>query len=234
MENEKTHILNDFIQQNKIGKGSFGKVYKVKSKKTGEIFAAKVTLEEHDELTNEKLQDLSREVNIISKLNHPAVLKFICYSPVNFQKKPKSVIVTEYAPNGSLDELIKKSRYSKSKINFDDTHKAIIIYGIASAMRYLHSHGIIHRDLKPSNVLLDDFLFPKISDFGLSEIIDSKTTNETVKSYKGTPIYMSPEIWSKYQYSQASDVYAFSILLYEIITNEVPFENMNFYDILIN
>lgn len=101
-----------------------------------------MSLEEHDDLTDENIQDLSLEVNIISKLDHPSVLRFICYSPVNFKKKPKSVIITEYAPNGSLDSFIEKSNGQNSNTILDDTHVAIIIYGIAAAMHYLHSQSI--------------------------------------------------------------------------------------------
>lgn len=77
-------------------------------------------------------------------------------------------------------------------------------------MAYLHSHEIIHRDLKPENILLDDYLFPKIADFGLSKIDHSfrSMTGDTINGmFKGTPRYMAPEIYSKTNYSKASDVY---------------------------
>ena len=234
---EELHFLSleDFILQNKIGTGAFGKVYKVKEKRTRNFYAAKISIKTIENSDTLKL-DILREVNIISKLNHPSVLKFITYSPINFKKKSKPVIITELATNGSLEDLILMERNGSNKnINYDDTQKLIIIYGIAAGMSYLHSHNIIHRDLKPGNILLDDFLFPKIADFGLSKATHqnekSVTANSTLGAIKGTPKYISPEIWKNAEYTKACDVYAFSIILYEIITNEKPFKEFNFFEI---
>ena len=74
---EQSFDLNDYTLQNKIGSGSYGKVYKVKEKKTGLIYAAKIAIEELDENYISDIKTLSREINIISKLNHPSVLRFI-------------------------------------------------------------------------------------------------------------------------------------------------------------
>lgn len=63
-----------------------------------------------------------------------------------------------------MENLIQKEKYSSNDI-LKNINKLIIIYGVASAMSYLHSHKILHRDLKPDNILIDDFLFPKIADF---------------------------------------------------------------------
>lgn len=172
----------------------------------------------------------------MTKLNHPSILIFKGYSPINFKKKRKPVIITEFASNGSLDDLIQLER--KSKPIWDSTRKLIIIYGIASAMSYLHLHDIIHRDLKPANILIDDFLLPKIADFGLSKSkhsnFDSMTISTIFGLVKGTPIYMSPEIWRKAEYSKASDVYAFSIIVYEIITNQKPYQNHDIFKLRID
>lgn len=219
--------IDDYIVQKQIGEGSFGKVFIVKEKKTGKLYAAKISFEKINESSEDTILNLSREVNIIAKLNHPSIIKFIGFSPINFRKKPKPVILTEFASNGSLNDLIKAERHSNSGTIFNSTLKLIIIYGIATAMSYLHKNDIIHRDLKPANILLNDFLFPKIADFGLSKI-KSDTNDQSIAAIKGTPIYISPEIWVNMQYIKASDVYAFGLILYEIMTNEVPFKNFSF------
>ena len=187
---EQSFDLNDYILQNKIGSGSYGKVYKVKEKKTGLIYAAKIAIEELDENYISDIKTLSREINIISKLNHPSVLRFIGFSPFNFKKKKRPVIITEFASNGSLDHFLSESFAI-------DTRKLIIIYGISSAMSYLHFHNIIHRDLKSENILLDEFLLPKIADFGLSKVKKESRKQNSQNQIKGTPKYISPEIWEK-------------------------------------
>ena len=92
-------------------------------------------------------------------------------------------------------EIIELERKSIPPKTWTDTKKLINVYGIASAMSYLHSHNIIHRDLKPANILEDDNFFPKIADFGLSKIYHQNKTTESTVGFKGTPIYNAPEIW---------------------------------------
>lgn len=80
LKKEQFHTLNDFVLQNKIGSGSFGNIYKVKSIKSGKIFVAKISINKIEKNSTSQLHNISREVNILSKLNHPSILKFIFYS----------------------------------------------------------------------------------------------------------------------------------------------------------
>ena len=86
-------------------------------------------------------------------------------------------------------------------------------------MAHLHSIGIIHRDLKPENILLDNLFYPKITDFGLSIKIIELENIERDK-INGTPPFIAPEIWKFCQYGKASDVYAFGILVYELMVEK--------------
>lgn len=237
MDQESLAILENYILQTKIGSGAFGKVYKVKSKQNNKIYAAKISLYAINEDTQEIFQDISREVNIISKLNHPSILKFISYSPINFKQKQKPVIITEYASNGTLTQLIENDRANPNNRILNDTLKLKIIYGIASAMSYLHSHDVVHRDLKPDNILLDEYFHPKVGDFGLSKSfsrsIQKSFLHSTANgSIKGTPTFMAPEIWLNSKYSKSSDVYAFSIIVYEIMTCEKPYPETYVYSLM--
>ena len=94
-------------------------------------------------------------------------------------------------------------------------------------MSYLHSTDFLHRDLKPDNILLDEFLFPKFADFGLSKKSQSSNGFSIMKTIigaiKGTQIYIAPEIWFKCEYSRLSDVFALAIIVYEIIACKRPF-----------
>lgn len=121
---------------------------------------------------------------------------------------------------------------------WDDTNKLITIYCIAFAMLFLHSHDIIHRDLKPANILMiliNDMIYPKVADFGISKIINpldqNSLTIQDPSGVIGTPAYMAPEILTNETYSKACDIYSFAFIVYEIITGKIPYEGLNFYQI---
>lgn len=219
----------------KIGEGGFGVVYKVQDKETQAFYAAKVSITEVNEEDQREMLNLYREVNITAKFHHPTILGFIGYSPIDLNQTNRPVILTEYAPNGSLAHLLKLSSQGLALDGYDDTKKLIIIYGIASGMSYLHSKKILHRDLKTGNILVDDRLFPKIADFGLSKQYHDKTTVVTPDStinIKGTPLYIAPEIWENQQYTPQGDVYAFAFIVYEIMHGQIPPENTTPYKIM--
>ncbi|KAK8871844.1 hypothetical protein M9Y10_007587 [Tritrichomonas musculus] len=222
-ETESICLFN-YVKQRKIGSGSFGTVYKVLDLETGNIYAAKVAKVYLTQCKDDDVKNLEREINIISKLRHPAIMEFVGFNTSDFKGKPKPVIITEYVPNGSLEDILELSRKGCGNPNWDDTKKLICIYGIASGMSYLHHQEILHRDLKPANILIDQYLFPKISDFGLSK--DIGDYNELLSSgFKGTYAYSAPEIFQN-EYSNAGDVYAFAIIVYEIMTGDFPYHNV--------
>ncbi|KAK8854144.1 hypothetical protein M9Y10_016701 [Tritrichomonas musculus] len=161
---KETCNLNDFEKKAKIGEGSFGSVYKVLEKNIKFIYAAKISKVDFDFESDSPIKsiNLNRELDVISSLNHPCILRFIAYNPKNFNKAPKPIIITEYAVGGSLEDILKMERNSISINGWDETKKIINIYGIASSLAYLHSHGIIHRDMKPENVLLSCFLLARL------------------------------------------------------------------------
>lgn len=218
------HVLNidDYIKDQKLEQNNGSECFKIKHKENqGEFFG------------KEPINEYPKEVNILSKLDHPSILSFIGYSPRNFKNKPHPVIVTEFASCGTLEDAIELENNNLSKDGWNDTKKLINIYGIASSLQYLHSLNIIHRDLRPSNVLLDDSLFPKLADFGLSkEITDENIESKISSGFKGTPAYAAPEIWNNNKYTKACDVYAFAFTVFEIITSQKCFPDIKgFYDL---
>ena len=218
--------LNNYEQLEKIGSGSYSDVYKIKDKNYGNIYAAKVSrfLVDSDLKEEKTTVLLFSEVNLLSALNHPSIIKLIGYSASDFENERNPTIITEFAGKGSLKSVLQNATNDEK---LDDTTKLILIYGIASGMNYLHSNNIIHRDLKPENILINDKLQPKISDFGLS-IYDSfkkKFDFDQVDPDQGvgTPLYLPPEVGFGSDFTERSgDVYAFGLIAYQIM-EEKPY-----------
>lgn len=232
----KMSFFHDFINLKKykclkeIGGGSFGKVFLVENKKTKEKYAAKrvLLLIDDSEDSSNKAKFLFREIGIMSALNHPSFVRSIGFSPLDFEGSFYPTLIMEYAPNGSLRDLIFLESKNETPTEWNDTTKLITIYGIASGMAYLHKNNIIHRDLKPENILMDKSYHPLITDLGLAKSIDQMPNNlntQTTESVKGSPAYISPEIFNDMTYSFAGDVYAFGLIVNEIFTGKASFAN---------
>ena len=157
----------------------------------------------------EKLR-FTREVQILRTFASPYIEKII-----GFQKDDTSLpfIVTQFYSNGSLQDIFDSKQ-------LDATQRMIIASGIASGMRLLHSKSIIHRDLKPENVLLNDKMEPCVSGFSFSKSFEKKPMMSIIA---GTPLWMAPELFEEKQYNVKVDVYAFSMILYQLVTGNAPF-----------
>jgi len=151
-----------------------------------------------------------QEVNILSSLRHPNV---ILYMGVCIDTKDK-IIVMEFMEKGSLHELLRKESLTLDKINK-------IAREIALGMTYLHGEDILHRDLTSKNILLSKHMEAKVADFGLSKmkIFESQSTSYTM----GSVAWMAPEVVANASnFTKASDVYSFGILLWELFSGEDP------------
>lgn len=213
--------LSNFKVITKLKSGSYGSVYTVLDQKTFQQYAAKVLYTDDDKIQYQKL--INREVGIMMRVQHPTFIKLLGYSLIDFDGQNNVTIIMELATGGSLADIIKKPKEYQASVNYDNTTRQIILVGVARGMMYLHQHNVIHRDLKPDNVLLDGDLRPHITDFGLSKFFQtghSKTQSQAC----GTPIYKAPEIiTSGNKYDTKADVYAFGILMYEVLTEQPPY-----------
>lgn len=207
--------IKDFEFQNDIGFGLTGVVYKGINTRTNQIVALKkFTLSNYN---TARFQVYQREVSVFARLSeipHPCIVGF-----VGATAKPPFCIITEYMPNGSLfEDLTFKHR-------LDGTLNSIALYDIARGMQYLHANDIIHRDLKSLNILLDEDLHIRICDFGLSR---NGSTEEAVKgSTVGTIQWMAPELLTTGKITYKTDVYAFAILLSEMLIGDRPFNQFH-------
>lgn len=212
--------LNRFIKLDKISEESFSVTYKVKEKKTKQLYAATVY-----DVSNTSNDLILSGIDIHSTINHPAIARFTGYSQEDFESNSNPVIITEFYSNGALQDLIAKSKIKQIKFDesWDFTKKFITIYGIASAMSYLHKNGIIHRNLNPNNIYMDNNLYPKISNFGLAKRTKDLNLDDTMPEL----VYDAPEILEGEDYSEASDVYSYGMILYQIITCLKSFKSSN-------
>lgn len=215
MENYK------FIE--KLGKGTHGSVYLLKSKKN-KYLACKYIGDKHK-------SHAFREILILGKLNNRRIIKL-----VDSMVLQNSVFIfLEYINFGSLENMIQF--LIKNKIYAPETIAWSLISQISDALNYLHYKKIIHRDIKPANILINKFnlrkkaIFEfKICDFSLSTQKDY-ADNRTV----GTPFYMSPEMINKEDYNESIDCWGLGCCLYELIQLKKTFDGRDrdelFYNI---
>ncbi|OHT14019.1 hypothetical protein TRFO_15674 [Tritrichomonas foetus] len=214
-------LLSDLIVQKSdfqvikvLGDGSYGVVSLVLEIATKKLYAMK----EFKYPLTDKVQEQQffREVELMSYTSHPAVLHLRGFSTVNVSNRP--MVVFDYMPNDSLQVVVSRRR------KFTPTQKMIAMFGIAEAMRYLHSRKIVHRDLKPGNVLLNVRNEPVVCDFGLSKFMPSETLRQTQPT--GSPVYMAPELMRREEYSNAVDVYAYAYVCLELLTEKEAFSEI--------
>ena len=154
-----------------------------------------------------------REAKIIAQLEHPSIVPV--YDVGDEGGQP--YFVMRYMNGGSLSERIKSKMMS--------VEEAVRILGqIAPGLDEAHSKGIVHRDLKPSNILFDAKGTPYISDFGIAKLSQSQASSVTGSAIIGTPAYMAPEQASGETVDSRSDIYAFGIILFEMLTGRQPYE----------
>jgi serine/threonine protein kinase len=133
--------------------------------------------------------------------------------------KDRPVMLTQFLPNGSLEDIINRHK------EIPPTSKMIILYGIADGMQYLHEGlGFVHRDLKPANILLNESFEPVIGDFGLAKVMDQLAIRQTRSI--GSPIYMAPELHLGQEYTGKVDVYAYAVMMCEILVGSFAFEEI--------
>ncbi|WVZ57880.1 hypothetical protein U9M48_008215 [Paspalum notatum var. saurae] len=203
---------NNFLEENKLGEGGFGPVYKGKFPEGTEIAVKR--LASH---SGQGFVEFKNEVQLIAKLQHTNLVRLLgCCSSGD-----EKILVYEYLPNKSLDFFI----FDENRKSLLDWNKRlVIIEGIAEGLLYLHKHSrlrVIHRDLKPSNILLDSEMNPKISDFGLAKIFSSNgTEGSTTRRVVGTYGYMAPEYASEGLFSIKSDVFSFGVIILEILSGK--------------
>ncbi|XP_075066464.1 serine/threonine-protein kinase B-raf isoform X2 [Mixophyes fleayi] len=205
----------------RIGSGSFGTVYKGKWHGDVAVKMLNVTAP-----TPQQLQAFKNEVGVLRKTRHVNILLFMGYST-----KPQLAIVTQWCEGSSLYHHLHIIETKFEMIKLID-----IARQTAQGMDYLHAKSIIHRDLKSNNIFLHEDLTVKIGDFGLATVKSRWSGSHQFEQLSGSILWMAPEVirmQDKNPYSFQSDVYAFGIVLYELMTGQLPYQNINNRDQII-
>ncbi|XAR62034.1 Non-specific serine/threonine protein kinase [Bertholletia excelsa] len=228
-------ILDSIKQENLIGKGGSGSVYRVPLSNGKEVAVKHVwnsgagsrkSPRSSTPMISKRASANSRqfdaEVQTLSSIRHVNVVKLFC----SITSEDSSLLVYEYLPNGSLwDRLHGTCR----KMAMDWEARWDIAVGAARGLEYLH-HGcdrpVVHRDVKSSNILLDELMKPRIADFGLAKIVQANSSKDSSSSHvvAGTLGYIAPEYGYTYKVNEKSDVYSFGVVLMELVTGKRPIE----------
>ena len=209
-DNDIAEIVNrnsfDFLSI--IGRGGFGKVWKVFHKKHRKEFAMK-------EMSKAKIIDkkseksVKSERDLLAKMNHP----FIVNMHFSFQDNDNLYLVMDLLTGGDLRYHICKRR------RFNEEQSKFFISCILLGLEYCHTNHIIHRDIKPENLVLDANGYVHVTDFGIAKIQQPNNAKET----SGTPGYMSPEVMCAQNHTIAVDYFALGVMGYEFMKGVRPY-----------
>ncbi|KAD3641952.1 hypothetical protein E3N88_31176 [Mikania micrantha] len=202
---------NNFSENNKLGQGGFGAVYKGVFADGREIAVKRLARD-----SRQGEVEFKNEVLLVARLQHRNLVRLLGFSLEGCER----LLIFEYLPNGSLDQFI----FDPIKRTILDWRKRYnIIKGISRGLLYLHEDSrimIIHRDMKASNILLDSKMTPKIADFGMARLFTSEESQGQASRIVGTYGYMAPEYVLHGQFSIKSDVFSFGVLILEMITGQ--------------
>ena len=204
---------NRYEVQQKIGVGGMADVYRGKDTLLGRPVAIKI-LHQNFGSDQDFVARFKREAQAAGKLNHPNVVSMY---DVGFDQGFHYIIM-EYVSGCTLKEYI---QHHGDQVTVQEAVK--ITVAIAEGLEHAHMMGIVHCDVKPHNILITDSGRVKVTDFGIARAINSATTMMYTNSVMGSAHYISPEQASGKSINVSTDIYSLGVVLYELLTGEVPF-----------
>ena len=209
---EETITKSSFEFIGIIGRGGFGKVWRVLYKKTKQIYAMK-KMSKCKIIDKRSERSVKAERDLLSIMNHP----FIINMHFSFQDAEYLYIAMDLLTGGDL-----RYQIFKQKIFFEDQTKFFISCIILS-LEYIHTNNILHRDLKPENLVFDAKGYLKLTDFGIAKIYRKENNKDT----SGTPGYMAPEVMNAQNHTIAVDYFALGVIGYELMMRKRPYLGKN-------
>ena len=202
--------------QDLLGRGGMGEVYRATDAQTGDFVAVKILNPEALAQDPGLLERFVREGEALRQLNHPNIVRMVAAVEENGQH----YLIMEFVGGGSLQDLLATQGYLSSSQVIKTALE------VADALTRAHHLGIIHRDLKPANVLLAEDGTPRLTDFGIAHQAGREHLTQT-GVLVGTVDYLSPEVCQGQPPSECSDIWAFGVLLFELLTGQLPFMGGN-------
>ncbi|EAX94629.1 AGC family protein kinase [Trichomonas vaginalis G3] len=211
---ENTTKIKEYKIISELGRGFYGKVVLARHKETGKFCAIK-SIHKKSLVDMAKVDTIMSEREILKTTKSPFIVSLLS----SFQTPSKFYLVLEYVSGGDLFQHMSKS----NAITVDQIK--LYTAEIATALQQLHKERIIYRDLKPENILICEDGHIKLTDFGISKMLDSD--KDTTKTLCGTSEYLAPEVIQGKEYTEAIDWWQVGILLYEMFAGRTPFEDPN-------
>lgn len=214
-------VLDKYELLARVGQGGMAVVYRGMDRSLKREVAIKVLhhhLAEHAEARDR----FEREAYAVAKLRHENILEIFAYSG---KESPESYIVTEFIDGWTLKQFITDHPPRFAEIG------AMVVSEISRALAHAHGHGVLHRDVKPENVMIRSDGVVKLTDFGISQMVDTQRMTVTGQLL-GSPAYMSPEHVLGHPLDFRTDVFAAGIVLYQLTVGKLPFEGKNPHEIL--
>ncbi|MCP4593240.1 MAG: serine/threonine protein kinase, partial [bacterium] len=202
----------DDPEKDLLGRGGMGDVYRGTDTQTGQIVAIKMLKPDIVANNPDIVARFVREGEALRQLKHPNIVEMVAAVEENGQH----YLVIEYVAGGSLQDLLEQ----QGRLPIERVLE--ISLDLADALTRAHRLGIIHRDLKPANVLLAEDSTPRLTDFGIAQVADSPRLTQTGMLI-GTIDYLSPEACQGEPLDGRADIWAFGVMVYEMLTGQRPF-----------